>query len=53
MNPIGTVSAEVVALNVVDAIRRDRHYVFTDDHSTTDVDARLQAILASRADVVG
>ena len=35
MNPIGTVSSAAVAANVVDAIRRRRSYVFTDDHSTT------------------
>ena len=34
MNPIGTVPSAVVAANVVDAIRRGRSYVFTDDHST-------------------
>jgi NAD(P)-dependent dehydrogenase (short-subunit alcohol dehydrogenase family) len=52
MNPIGTVSAAVVAANVVDAIRRDRSYVFTDDHSTAEVDERLRGILAARGDVV-
>jgi NADP-dependent 3-hydroxy acid dehydrogenase YdfG len=30
-----------------------RAYVFTDDHSTGDVEARLRAILAARADVLG
>lgn len=52
MNPIGTVPASAVAANVVDAIRRRRPYVFTDDHSTADVEARLRAILAARADVI-
>jgi NAD(P)-dependent dehydrogenase (short-subunit alcohol dehydrogenase family) len=52
MNPIGTVPAEAVAANVIDAIRRRRSYVFTDDHHTSQVEARLQAILAARADVV-
>ena len=33
MNPIGSIAAEQVAANVLDAIRRDRPYVFTDDHS--------------------
>jgi NAD(P)-dependent dehydrogenase (short-subunit alcohol dehydrogenase family) len=51
MNPIGTVEPSTVAANVVDAIRRNRAYVFTDDHATTDVDERLRAILAARADV--
>ena len=52
MNPIGTVPAAAVAANVVDAIRRGRRYVFTDDHSIPDVEARLHAILAARAEVV-
>lgn len=52
MNPIGTVEPSTVALNVVDAIRRDRQYVFTDDHSASDVRDRLQAIVAARADVL-
>jgi NAD(P)-dependent dehydrogenase (short-subunit alcohol dehydrogenase family) len=51
MNPIGTVEPSAVAANVVDAIRRGRHYVFTDDHSTMDVERRLEAILAARAEV--
>ncbi len=49
MNPIGSVSAQTVAANVVDAIRRQRPYVFTDDHHTAEVDARLHAIIAARA----
>lgn len=52
LNPVGTIPAEQVAANVVDAIRRGRPYVFTDHHSTTEVDARLSAIMASRAEVV-
>jgi NAD(P)-dependent dehydrogenase (short-subunit alcohol dehydrogenase family) len=52
MNPIGSVSSETVARNVVDAIRRDRPYVFTDDHSADDVQTRLHAILAARSDVL-
>ena len=52
MNPIGTVPSAVVAANVVDAIRRRRSYVFTDDHSTHDVEDRLHAILAARGDVI-
>lgn len=49
MNPIGTIEPSVVAANVVDAIRHDRSYVFTDDHSTAEVESRLNAILAARA----
>jgi NAD(P)-dependent dehydrogenase (short-subunit alcohol dehydrogenase family) len=52
MNPIGTVLPAAVAANVIDAIRRDRAYVFTDDHSSDDVERRLRAVLAARADVI-
>jgi NAD(P)-dependent dehydrogenase (short-subunit alcohol dehydrogenase family) len=52
MNPIGTVEPSAVAANVMDAIRRGRPYVFTDDHSTEAVDTRLRQILASRDDVL-
>jgi NAD(P)-dependent dehydrogenase (short-subunit alcohol dehydrogenase family) len=52
MNPMGTIGAEQVAANVVDAIRRGRDYVFTDHHSIKAVETRLQAIIAARADVV-
>ena len=37
---------------MLDAIRRGRPYVFTDHHSTKEVETRLSAIMASRADVV-
>jgi NAD(P)-dependent dehydrogenase (short-subunit alcohol dehydrogenase family) len=53
MNPVGTVSSATVAANVVDAIRRRRSYVFTDDHSTEQVEERLNAILSARGDVIG
>ena len=52
LNPIGTVEPSQVAANVVDAIRRGRDYVFTDDHSTADVENRLRAIMAARAEVI-
>lgn len=52
MNPIGTLQPATVAANVLDAIRRDRAYVFTDDHSTEDVERRLRALLSARADVI-
>jgi NAD(P)-dependent dehydrogenase (short-subunit alcohol dehydrogenase family) len=51
MNAFGTVAASTVAANIVDAIRRNRDYVFTDDHSEAEVAARLRSILASRSDV--
>jgi NAD(P)-dependent dehydrogenase (short-subunit alcohol dehydrogenase family) len=53
MNPIGTVPPSAVATNVVDAIRRRRSYVFTDDHHTAEVEERLGAIISARADVAG
>jgi hypothetical protein len=52
MNPIGTVEPATVAANVLDAMSRQRPYVFTDDHSTDEVERRLRAVLASRADVI-
>jgi NAD(P)-dependent dehydrogenase (short-subunit alcohol dehydrogenase family) len=52
MNPVGSIDPEVVAANVVDAIEKDRRYVFTDHHSTKEVKARLEAILAARDDVL-
>lgn len=52
MNPFGSVTAEQVAANVVDAVQRGRSYVFTDDHSIPEVESRLTAIMASRGDVV-
>ena len=38
MNPIGSIEPSTVARNVLDAIRRQRPYVFTDDHSTDAVE---------------
>ena len=48
----GTVEPAQVAANVVDAIRRGRDYVFTDDHSADEVAERLGRIVAARDDVV-
>jgi hypothetical protein len=52
MNPVGVIEPSTVAANALDAMRRGRPYVFTDDHSTKQVEGRLQAILAARADVL-
>lgn len=52
MNPIGTIEPDVVADNVIDAIRRDRHYVYTDHQATRSVRRRLTAILDARQDVL-
>jgi NAD(P)-dependent dehydrogenase (short-subunit alcohol dehydrogenase family) len=53
MNPIGSLEPSVVAANVLDAIRRNRSYVFTDQQSKTEVEQRLHAIVGARAEVVG
>ena len=50
MNPIGTVSSDVVATHVVDAMRQQRSYVFTDDHHHSEVRDRLGAILSAKAE---
>ena len=52
MNPVGTHTAEQVAANVVDAIRRQRAYVFTDHDNEDDVAIRLHALNAARDDVI-
>jgi short-subunit dehydrogenase len=52
MNPVGTVPAAEVAANVLDGMRRNRPYVFTDHHSSRQVEARLGAIVAARAEVL-
>jgi NAD(P)-dependent dehydrogenase (short-subunit alcohol dehydrogenase family) len=52
MNPIGKYPAAGVAANVVDAIRRNRPYVFTDDEAIDLVEDRLHAIEAARGEVV-
>lgn len=52
MNPVGSISATTVAVNVVDAIRRRRPYVFTDHHHEDEVGARFDAIRSARADVL-
>ena len=50
MNPIGTVSSVVVATHVVAALRRQRSYVFTDDHHAREVRDRLGMIMAAKAE---
>jgi NAD(P)-dependent dehydrogenase (short-subunit alcohol dehydrogenase family) len=52
MNPIGTVEPATVAANVVEAIRNQRPYVFTDHQATDEVNARLESIVAARAHVL-
>jgi NAD(P)-dependent dehydrogenase (short-subunit alcohol dehydrogenase family) len=52
MNPMGKLPAAMVAVNVLDAIKNDRHYVFTDGDSTNEVRERLTTIINARNDVV-
>ena len=52
MNPIGTVEPSTVAANVLDGIRRQRPYVFTDHQSEASVADRLGALIAARDDVL-
>jgi NAD(P)-dependent dehydrogenase (short-subunit alcohol dehydrogenase family) len=53
MVPIGTTPASVVAANVIDAIRRRRRYVYSDQESASEVAARLGAIVDARREVLG
>jgi hypothetical protein len=46
------VEPATVAANVVDALVRGRPYVFTDRQATRQVEERLRAIIAARADVL-
>ena len=52
MNPIGSVEPSTVAVNVLDAVWRQRPYVFTDDHSADAVEARMREIVLARQEVL-
>ena len=52
MNPIAERPASVVADNVIDAMRRGRFFVFTDDESHDEVAKRMEAIVTARDEVV-
>jgi NAD(P)-dependent dehydrogenase (short-subunit alcohol dehydrogenase family) len=52
LNPIGTLPPANVAANVVDAIKRGRDYVFTDDHEAAAIEARLDAIRRAKGEFV-
>ena len=52
MNPLADVSPSVVARNVVDAVRTNRPYVYTDDDGRTEVEARLSRLVSARDDVI-
>jgi NAD(P)-dependent dehydrogenase (short-subunit alcohol dehydrogenase family) len=52
MNPHGKVSADTVARNIIDAIHRNRPYVYTDDHSRVEVEERLSRLTAARDEVL-
>jgi NAD(P)-dependent dehydrogenase (short-subunit alcohol dehydrogenase family) len=51
MTPFGG-DPRIVAINLLDAIRRSRFYVFTDDYRRDDVDARLAAMHNARGEVL-
>ena len=51
MNPIGDVAADAVAHQVLDAIRHDRPYVFTDLGGHEAVDERIEQLQAARAHI--
>ena len=50
MSPVGG-DPRIVAINVLDAIRRSRLYVFTDDFERERTEARLAALRAARDEV--
>jgi NAD(P)-dependent dehydrogenase (short-subunit alcohol dehydrogenase family) len=52
MNPIAERPASIVADNVIDAMRRGRFFVFTDDESHDEVAKRMEAIVTARDEVV-
>jgi NAD(P)-dependent dehydrogenase (short-subunit alcohol dehydrogenase family) len=52
MNPNGKLPAAMVAVNVLDAIKNNRPYVFTDTDSTNDVHDRLTTIINARNEVI-
>jgi NAD(P)-dependent dehydrogenase (short-subunit alcohol dehydrogenase family) len=52
MNPNGKLPAAMVAVNVLDAIKNNRPYVFTDIDSTNDVHDRLTTIINARNEVI-
>lgn len=52
MNPYGTTTADTVARNVIDAIRRDRPYVYNDRDGHAEVEDRFARILSARDDVI-
>ncbi len=53
MNPIGSVEPSTVAQNVLDAIRRNRPYVYTDHQARAEVEERLSLLASARDDVIG
>jgi NAD(P)-dependent dehydrogenase (short-subunit alcohol dehydrogenase family) len=52
MNPVAELPASAVAAEVLEAVRRDRPYVFTDHQSEDEVAARFAAITDARDDVL-
>jgi hypothetical protein len=52
MNPVGSHDPSIVAAKVLDAIRRRRLYVFTDDYASDPLEARLALMLAARDEML-
>jgi NAD(P)-dependent dehydrogenase (short-subunit alcohol dehydrogenase family) len=52
MSPAGVIPASTVANNVVDAIRRNRAYVFTDDFWRAEIESRFAEIVSARDQVI-
>jgi NAD(P)-dependent dehydrogenase (short-subunit alcohol dehydrogenase family) len=52
ISPVGVVSAATAASNVVDGIRRNRPYIYTDDFGQSEIEARLSQILAARDETI-
>jgi NAD(P)-dependent dehydrogenase (short-subunit alcohol dehydrogenase family) len=52
ISPVGVVSAATAAANVVDGIRRDRPYIYTDDFGKSEIETRLNRILAAREQTI-
>lgn len=52
MNPYGTTTADTVARNIMDAIGRNRPYVYSDRDGQAEVEDRFARILSARDDVI-
>jgi NAD(P)-dependent dehydrogenase (short-subunit alcohol dehydrogenase family) len=48
ISPVGIVTAATAAANVVDGIRKDRPYIYTDEFAQSEIETRLNRILTAR-----